>query len=111
MSTNAIIHIKDKGKTLVSIYKHWDGYVDGGVGDDILKFIKPFTILNGLPLTANMGEVANGMGCFAAQLIKELKTCAGDVSIIPAGSINMGEEYRYSIYQEGQKLVCTHHQV
>jgi len=83
-----------------------DGY-PSGMGNDLKTFLKPFTIVNGIDL-ADERKIANGMGCLAAQLIKELKDGAGNIYVYPPGSTDCGEEYIYTIEgKEDEKITLT----
>ncbi|MCC6649020.1 MAG: YqaJ viral recombinase family protein [Polyangiaceae bacterium] len=76
MGTHALTRIFEHGAEtpLVTLYRQLDGYPDGH-GRDLLAFAK------GMPITCGIrGDgkgTANGMGCFAAQLIARLKTGVG----------------------------------
>lgn len=74
MGTSSVARFIDDGDVICAIYKHCDG---GDFGKTIAAFAKDITIVNGIPL--GNARVANGMGCFAAQLIADIKTEPGDV--------------------------------
>lgn len=106
MSTNALIKIKDSnGDIITTIYKHYDG---GRLWEDLQQYVMGFNITNGISLhTAEMGNSANGMECFAAQLVAHLKKTVGDVYLYSPKAINMGEEYIYTIGQDGNRLTLS----
>lgn len=57
---------------------------------------------------SNPVHTANGMGCFAAQLIKHLKEEVGNVYIMPPDAKDCWEEYTYTISGEpGKPLHLT----
>ena len=62
----------------VQVYKHYDGYPEGHPVD-LAKFLNRFRIVNGL--TNDSTEVANGLGCLAAQYVAEFKMEPGDIYI------------------------------
>lgn len=96
MSTNAVAHVYDEWGNetpISSIYKHWDGYPDG-FGDQLREIAAKYSIGNGIPGGGAPENFANGMGCFAAFLVKELKEQPGDVYLCPA---DQREEYNYHI--------------
>ena len=62
----------------VQIYKHYDGYPQGHPLD-IAKYLKDFKIVNGLG--GNTYQIANGLGCLAAQYVAAFKMEAGDIYI------------------------------
>jgi len=99
MSTRALIHIYEELEDetpLTTIYKHFDGYPTNGVGDTLKEFAMDSIISNGLPLDPD-DNMHNGMGCFAASLIKHLKKTAGDVYIVKPGTADQFESYVYAI--------------
>lgn len=96
MSTRSLTHIKDNGKTLVTFYRHSDGYPEGH-GKELAKFLDGFSIVNGLSLRESSAKVANGMSCLAAAIIKEFKDGPGEIYIYPVDSSDCGEEYVYTV--------------
>tara|TARA_R110000824_G_C15106040_1_gene666716 strand:- start:279 stop:659 length:381 start_codon:yes stop_codon:yes gene_type:complete len=103
MSTRALIHIYEDEKDetpLTTIYKHYDGYpTENGVGETLKEYVMDSRIVNGLPLDPT-DDMHNGMGCFAASLIKHLKDRAGDVYITKPGA-DQYESYIYTIAPVG----------
>tara|TARA_Y100000310_G_C20382233_1_gene668689 strand:+ start:139 stop:552 length:414 start_codon:yes stop_codon:yes gene_type:complete len=103
MSTRALIHIYEDEKDetpLTTIYKHFDGYpTKHGVGEILTDYVMDSYITEGIPADVNttMDIKHNGMGCFAAGLIKHLKEGIGDVYIVKPGAEDMWEEYVYTI--------------
>jgi hypothetical protein len=103
---------------LITIYGQYDGYPSGH-GKTLKKLVGNKKIVNGL---TNKGEdeVANGMGCFAAQLVALLKIkqrekaiemtsyfsnsssthdgMAGGYYVYGVGTIDVGESYIYHLY-------------
>lgn len=64
---------------LANIYRQMDGYPSCH-GQALADFISSITLVNGLGLGDSGGvRYANGAGCFAAQLIANLKTDAGSI--------------------------------
>lgn len=84
-----------KLKPLLAIYRQFDGYPEGH-GADLADFFKGMTIVNGIGMGETIGTHANGAGCFAAQLVKQLKETIGNIYIV--SSKNDNEEYNYHIY-------------
>ena len=62
----------------VQVYKHYDGYPSGHP-TDLAKFLKGFSIVNGLGM--DMHQTANGLGCLAAQYVAAFKMAAGDIYV------------------------------
>lgn len=105
MGTRALIHVKEEGKTIVTIYRHYDGS-PLHLGRDILNIIGDNSISNGIATQA-----FNGMGCFAAMLIKGLKQDIGNVYIYKPNAKDVGEEFVYTISQIDGKIDVHTHEV
>lgn len=101
MGTRARINVIEGGAILVSIYRQYDGYPEG-LGREVAQFLCGLTLVNGMG--ADKSSIANGMGCVAAQLIKTLKTEAGNVYIRDTGAHSQGEEYVYNVYAAGTEI-------
>ena len=105
MATRATIHVakREEGvsfserpdKTIVDIYHHWDGYPEG-VGVTLASYLEDMKIVNGLG--RDNENVANGLGCLAAQLIAEIKDGPGNVSIIGSEESYSWIDYEYYIW-------------
>lgn len=107
MGTRSLTHVfseKSDAKPLLTIYCQCDGYPIGGLGEKLAKFCGRFTLVNGFSAGQKEMTHANGIECFAAQLVKFLKHGIGNVYIYPAGSRDCDEEYTYSIYPRDGKL-------
>ena len=65
-------------KIEVQVYKHYDGYPSGHP-TDLAKFLNGFKIVNGLGMDTY--QIANGLGCLAAQYIAAFKQDAGDIYV------------------------------
>lgn len=107
MSTRAIARIyDDNGKDiLTTIYKHWDGHPEG-FGAALERITSVFSLVNGIRL-GDERIIANGMGCFAAQLIQSLKNGPGDVYIYPAKAEPWDAEYIYHVKPNGEKITVV----
>jgi len=107
MGTRSLTHIYDaestEGTPLLTIYRQFDGHPDA-MGIDLAEFSKNMTLRNGFRVGDKEGTHANGMQCFAAQLVKFLKNDIGNVYIYPAGSKDCGEEYTYRLYKSGDNV-------
>lgn len=102
MGTRARVNIFERGKLLVSIYRQFDGY-PSGLGQDIADFSSKMDIINGIS-GQKAGEAANGMGCFAAQLIRHLKDDIGSVYIRSTDANSQGEEFSYNLREKDGKI-------
>ena len=58
MATRASIVMKENGKPMVAVYKHWDGY-PSGLGKSLEEIIMGGKITNGLGAERKLGEVFN----------------------------------------------------
>ena len=95
MGTRSQTHVKDEhGRTLVTIYRQYDGY-PSGMGVDLASFADSGPLVNGI--SPGQRNVFSGMGCFAASLIKELKEGPGGIYIHRPNSKDYWEEYTYEI--------------
>lgn len=106
MGTRSIVHVKDGRKTIVTLYRQFDGY-PSGMGDDIKRILNngEVKILSGYKGSSEIPAHFNGMGCLAAFLIGELKEQKiGNVYIIPTNSSGHGEEYVYTISQKNNQV-------
>jgi hypothetical protein len=105
MGTRALVHVHkaDKDSVIIAtIYRQFDGYLDG-LGQDI-KDAGCFKICNGIRDEV-AGQAANGMGCYAAQLIASLKDGSiGNVYLYPPGSKDVWEEFTYHLWCVGEVL-------
>lgn len=83
MGTRALTRVFEHGADvpLVTLYRQMDGYPDGH-GKELLGFAKGMPITNGI--RGDGKGTANGMGCFAAQLIAHFKRAAGAHYVTPA---------------------------
>jgi hypothetical protein len=96
MGTRSLTHIKQDNKTILTIYRQYDGYPDG-MGLDLAKFLVNIQVVNGFGPDMEAGSYANGMGCLAAQLVAHLKTGIGNVYIMTPDTSDVWEEYTYKI--------------
>ena len=74
----------------VQVYKHFDGYPSGHP-TDLAKFLNGFKIVNGLGMDTY--QIANGLGCLAAQYIAAFKQDAGDIYVESPSDSHFDIEY------------------
>lgn len=108
MGTRSLVNIiDDNGNTLVTIYRQFDGYPDG-MGLDLRRIIGNAKLCNGFGTGQEVPEWFNGILCFAAYLIGELKgKKIGNVYLMPPGSTDHGEEYVYTIRSKAGKIALS----
>ena len=100
MGTRSLTRVFDEWseEEIVRIYRQMDGYPTGH-GLELAEFCDGMVIVNGIS-SDTPEKAANGMGCFAAQLVKYLKEDIGSIyleAIHPFSSGDYGEEYEYQI--------------
>ena len=100
MGTRSTITFYENEQPLVCIYQQYDGYITG-VGHELANFLKGKTILNGFNKQTMDEGFANGMGCLAAQFIRQGKTKIGAFYIT---SIGESEDYNYHVKLVGDVL-------
>ena len=103
MGTRALTVFLDEtdSSEIVVMYRQMDGYPEGH-GQELVDFLQGFSVVNGFPLLADNTKVANGMSCLAAQVVSHFKKGCGGIYLHPAGTRNCGEDYIYTVYQNGE---------
>ena len=102
MGTRARINVFEGNAVIVSIYRQTDGY-PSGLGREVAEFSAKIKIINGIG--SERTNVANGMGCFAAQLIGHLKgDRVGSVYIRDTSPDSHGEEYSYNVRERDGRI-------
>ena len=108
MGTRSITRVQIDGKTLISVYRQYDGYISGH-GKDLAKFLENRRIVNGIRPGEEM-NVFNGPGCLASNLVSFLKEGeigkAGNIYIYPTDADD--EEYSYDINIKTQQRGAYH---
>jgi len=92
---STVMFVERRGKEeipLVNIYQQFDGYIDG-VGKDLARWLNNLYIVNGISFN-EVREIANGVGCLAAQYIARVKDGAGGLYIT---SMDDRQEYNYKV--------------
>jgi hypothetical protein len=100
MGTRSLTIVMEDNQEVCRIYRQMDGYPDGH-GLELAKLCN-VKIVNGIGADKN---VANGMGCLAAQIIAGLKDGPGHIYLEPTGG-EIGDwiEYVYIVRgKEGSK--------
>lgn len=103
MGTRSTIRFIEKYENretqLVNIYQQFDGYIEG-VGYELAKWLINKTIVNGFVGNDEKNN-ANGIGCLAAQFIKDFKKYIGGLYIV--GSTN-AQEYNYDVIIDARQI-------
>jgi hypothetical protein len=88
-----------RSKPFCCFYKHWDGYPTG-LGAKIKAFGYKIALVDGI--SGDETNLADGMGCFATQLIAHLKGASpgpGDIYMeSPIKGMDRGREYEYHLW-------------
>lgn len=84
---------------LVSIYRQYDGYIDG-VGHELAKWLLNKEITNGISSNDDLTKIANGFYCLIAQYIRDFKTEPGNLYIT---DMDDKEEYNYEVIFDDDK--------
>lgn len=91
------------GEVMLNIYYQFDGYHDG-VGFSLADFLKSKKVINGINSQTMEQGFANGIGCLAAQYLKEEKTTIGGVYIEPIGN---SEYFDYKVWVEDFNIIMS----
>lgn len=92
----------DQEKPILSTYHQFDGYIDG-VGHDLARFIESKKITNGFSSEQTMENGwANGMGCLAAQYVREQKTGIGGLYV---DAYDSEQEYNYRVRETNNGII------
>jgi hypothetical protein len=98
MGTRSLTRIHSEGRkspVILSFYRQFDGYVKDGHGDELVAYLKPFTVVNGLSIHQPQ-PIANGMDCLAALMLCHFKGgLAGGIYI---SNETNEQEYNYDVY-------------
>lgn len=108
MGTRSLTIVRDEDdREILTLYRQFDGYPEGGHGEELARFLNGFEVVNGIT-SYDVKKLANGAGCLAAQIVAKFKRPTksydgkrqgpvGNFYIYPAGSRNVGEEYIYTV--------------
>ena len=111
MGTRSITVVKNEnGDKIIEMYRQFDGY-PSGMGQELIDFITPFAVVDGLGID-NPQTIANGMPCFAAQLVEHFKDGAGGTYLYTPttdfkNKKKYGETYNAEYYYEISKVDKT----
>lgn len=85
----------DEGKDVCVLSRTIDGYLTGH-GEYLRNFLRGYLITREAKAMDHR-NAAPTIGRLAAKLIAEFKAGIGDFELLPAGTRDQGEEYRYTI--------------
>lgn len=101
MSTRCITTVRSRWgnnpewKTHANIYRHHDGYLEGGHGEWLYEFLRDLKVVNGLSGN-EPPRFANGPGRLAAMMVAELYRDDHGPDLVP-DSGPRGQEYHYQV--------------
>ena len=98
MGTRSLTFVyNDQGKPIINFYRQYDGYPSGH-GAELAAFLAPLTVVNGFG--GDTTNLANGMGCLAAQLVAHFKDGCGGFYLHPVTETDCGQDYEYHVYPD-----------
>ena len=93
--------------SLVNIYQQYDGYPEY-MAVEYAKWLKGLSIGNGLGRDPELNKYANGVGCFAAQFIKQFKDRPGGLYLHPIDDEEGWVDYIYTLFpKEGEETYMS----
>ena len=95
MATSATVTFVENGREIVKIYHHSDGYIEG-VGYNLASYLSRKRVGNGLNIHTDQ-NFANGVGCLAAQYIRDFKFNPGSLYITSLNTSDKYHDYNYRI--------------
>ncbi len=104
MGTRSLTRVIEDGKTIITLYRQYDGYPSGH-GKELADFLKDIRIVNGIG--TNQTKVANGGGCLAAQLVCNFKKEPGGFYLFPTDTVDAGQEYEYDVVVDDKLVVIN----
>ena len=97
MSTRSVITFYRKETPYVSVYQQSDGYPDG-VGKELCDWLYDKILINGISSTIkDTSKYANGVGCLAAQFIRDFKDGVGYLYVTPIDYDKDWIDFNYSV--------------
>ena len=98
MGTRALTFVYgEDDDAIINLYRQFDGYPSGH-GAELAEFLNSKTLVNGIG--NKRSDIANGMGCLAAQLVANFKLEAGGFYLYPTAQNDLGQDYEYHVYQD-----------
>ena len=97
MGTRSVITFYVKETPYVSVYQQYDGYPDG-VGKELCDWLSDKIVINGISSQIkDTSKYANGVGCLAAQFIRDFKCDVGNLYITPLDYDREWVDFNYSV--------------
>lgn len=100
-STTTILN--DNREPILRLYKQFDGYIAGGLGETLIDLLKDRVVVNGYTMEDERNQNFNGMSCLAAQIVADLKEGIGGIYIQPLDDCYEGSfDYTISCIGNGK---------
>jgi len=97
MGTRSTTNILDEnGNRLLCIYQQFDGYIEGGVGEKLIRLLEDRVVVNGYTMEDKERRNFNGMSCLAADVVAHFKDGIGGAYIQALDEDYVGS-YDYTI--------------
>jgi len=97
MGTRSTTNILDEnGNRLLCIYQQFDGYIEGGVGEKLIRLLEDRVVVNGYTMDDKERRNFNGMSCLAADVVAHFKDGIGGAYIQALDEDYVGS-YDYTI--------------
>lgn len=109
MGTRSTTNILDEnGNRLLCIYQQFDGYIEGGVGEKLIRLLEDRVVVNGYTMDDKERQNFNGMSCLAAEVVAHFKDGIGGTYIQALDEDYVGS-YDYTISCVGEGKDSEHH--
>lgn len=97
MGTRSVITFYVKETPYVSVYQQYDGYPDF-VGKKLCDWLSDKILINGInSQIKDTSKYANGVGCLAAQFIRDFKDDVGYLYVTPIDYDKEWIDFNYSV--------------
>ena len=97
---------KKTSKPITTMYRQYDGYMSGH-GAQLAEWLNQYTVVNGMGID-DIGSIANGMDCLAAQMFQHFKDGPGGIYCMHPDTEDCWEEFLYEISEgENKQLFIT----
>ena len=103
MGTRSVTTIAKDGIPILKVYRQYDGYIEGGLGQELVDFLRGRPVVNGYSTKDEEERAFNGECCLAASIVAHLKDGIGNVYIQPLDEDYEGA-YNYLIEVHDGKI-------
>ena len=96
---------KKTSRPITTMYRQYDGYMSGH-GAQLAEWLNQYTVVNGMGID-DIGSIANGMDCLAAQMFQHFKDGRGGIYCMHPDAYDIWEEYLYEIEEVDKEIFIT----